>query len=108
MLSCLCLSLPVPATVSYRIRRLVRSGRLLRSLGHLCSPWSGPLLLWHSLRACKTDRMETQLIEDDNEHETAGDGPIEWDKLAEVQAALILEPPVDALRSLYGDDLVIL
>lgn len=52
--------------------------------------------------------METQPIEDDNEHETAGDGPIEWDKLAEVQAALILEPPVDALRSLYGDDLVIL
>jgi len=52
--------------------------------------------------------MDTQPIEDDNEYETAGDGPIDWDKLAYVEATLILEPPVDALRDLYGDDLVIL
>ena len=52
--------------------------------------------------------MDNQPIEDDNEHETAGDGPIDWDKLAEVQAAFILEPVERALRTLYGDDLVIL
>lgn len=53
------------------------------------------------------DRVEARRLADDDEEFTAGDPPIDWDRLEEVAAVFASMEPLEALRAIYGDDLIV-